>query len=655
MLVFNFLTMDPNAAQYLPGSVPKAVAADTGANWSLTILHTNDTHAYLQDLNTPPSNLQNIVRRAAEITSIRSKSANSILLDAGDVFSGTLFFTKYLGQADLEFMNLLGYDAMGLGNHEFDKGPQVLADFVSRADFPIVNANFDFSGEPALKDLSSTNIGDAAAGKLAGKIYPAVILNVNGEKVGILGVTAEDTKELSSPGPGIKISNALTAAQNAVSQLEQKGITKIIAISHLGWDNDTALAKAVKGIDVIVDGHSHTLPKAPQLIEEGNSTTLVVQAGEYGKFLDKLDVTFDTAGKVIPSLSTGTLVEIKAQEEDTALKKKLEDYAKPIKDTMSEVISQSSVELDGVRDNVRTKETNLGNLVADAMLEKAAAWGATLAITNGGGIRASIDKGPITRGEVLTVMPFGNYLMVLELTGEQIIKALDNGVSQVESKAGRFPQVAGLKFTYDPSKPVGSRVVSAAVKTGSGYVPIAPKSKYLVATNNFMADGGDGYVSFKEASKSIPLGFVDWEVFVEYLAKHQPVNPTVEGRINFTFSSLDINAINLFIGSQNGYLSGKIKPLEAAPMIIKNRTMVPLRFIGEALGADITWDGLTRIIIIRHENRILTLVVDKESPGLDVPPIIEKNITFVPIRFISQAFGAQVNWDPANKSVSIIK
>ncbi|MQL50951.1 hypothetical protein GFC01_01420 [Desulfofundulus thermobenzoicus] len=512
--------------------------------WNLTILHTNDTHAHLDD------DRALVARRAMAIKQIRSEAPNSLLLDAGDVFSGTLYFTQYQGQADLECMNMLGYDAMGLGNHEFDKGPQGLATFITGnyADgykeatrFPLVNANFDFSAEPALKDLARTSVGEEVYGtSLGGSIYPAVILDVNGEKVGIFGVTTEDTAEISSPGPNIKINDALVAADSAVKTLTSKGINKIIAISHLGWDKDIQLAQQVEGIDVVVGGHSHTKPdQYPTVVTDSqyHTPTLVVQAGEYGRYLGRLDVSFDKTGLV--TNYGGGLLDITAKDArgnytyavDQAVYDRLMSYKTPLETFKNTVVGSTQVALDGERNNVRTRETNLGNLIADAMLEKGARAGAVMAIINGGGIRASIDRGDITLGEVLTVMPFGNTLTVLELTGQQVVDALENGVSQVEQKAGRFPQVAGMKFTWDPQKPAGQRIVKVEVKTANGYQPIDRSAKYLVATNNFMATGGDGYTVFKEASRVYDMGFVDYEVFKEYLQKHSPVNPQAEGRI----------------------------------------------------------------------------------------------------------------------------
>lgn len=200
------------------------------------------------------AHLEYIARRATLIGQIREQEPNVLLVDAGDVFSGTLYFTQYLGRADLEFMNLLGYDAMTLGNHEFDKGPAGLAPFVAGARFPVVSANVDVAGDHDLGMLARTEIGNEA-----GRVYPAVIREIDGEKVGIIGLTTPEASEISSPGPHIGFSEPIAAARQLVDRLTAMGVDRIVVLSHLGWPRDLELAAAVEGIDVIVGGHTHTV------------------------------------------------------------------------------------------------------------------------------------------------------------------------------------------------------------------------------------------------------------------------------------------------------------------------------------------------------------------------------------------------------------
>lgn len=537
-------------------------------DWTFTILHTNDTH----------SQLENMARQATLVEEIRLQ-VPTILLHAGDSVLGTLYYTVHKGKAEAWVLEKMKFTAMTLGNHEFNEGPAGLASFADATSFPLLCANFDFREEPLV----------------VGKVLPYVVVEVAGGKVGILGLTTESTSWSSNPGPNIKIGDAFAAARAAVAELQALGVNAIIALTHLGWERDVELAQSVTGIDIVVGGHSHTLPHPYPLVVErklvnintasfeelqilrgigtvlagriieyreakggfrtidellevkgiGPATlagirdqislvdatvpALVVQAGEKALYLGRLAVTFDAAG--VLSAWSGELLPVEKVPLHPAIEEQLATFRAPIDDLKKQVVGETRVALDGDRGRVRTQETNLGNLVADAMLWKAEPSGAQIAIQNGGGIRASVPAGPVTLGQALEVLPFGNYLVVLSLTGEQIIAALENGVSQVENVAGRFPHVAGLRFTWDPTQPAGKRIVSVEVKTGEGYRAIRRTSTYKVVTNNFLAGGGDGYAVFAEAKERVVLGFIDAEVLADYLRAHSPVSPEVEGRI----------------------------------------------------------------------------------------------------------------------------
>lgn len=485
--------------------------------FTLSLLHTNDTHAYVEQFP----------RLITAVNELRAQKENSLLLNAGDVFSGTLYFRQYLGLADLYFMNQLGFDAMTLGNHEFDKDSATLANFIKQAKFPIVSSNVNMTNDPDLGPLFNDSIGGTNE---QGEIFPAIIKQVDGEEVGIFGLTTEDTAFLANPGDDVVFEDAIAKANETVEMLEAQGVDKIIALSHLGYQPDVELAGQVDGIDVIVGGHSHTMLTKPVLVEK-EEPTLIVQANEYLKYLGVLDLTFDENGVI--SDYAGELKDLSKFAEDAAAKAKVEEYKVPLTELQKQVVGSTTVALNGVRDDVRSKETNLGNLITDGMVAKANEYIPTyIAMQNGGGIRASIDQGDITLGEVLTVLPFGNNLVTLDLTGEEILAALEHSVSA--PGAGGFMQVAGLKFKYDVAKPVGERVWYVEAMTANGYEELQLDKTYRVATNAFTADGGDGYTMFKTAKdqgRITELYFVDFEVFTSYLEKHNPVSPVVEGRI----------------------------------------------------------------------------------------------------------------------------
>lgn len=488
--------------------------------FKLSVMHVNDSHA----------NVEKYPKLTTAVKQVRGEKPNALLVDAGDVFSGTLYFNQYLGKADLWFMNNLKYDAMTFGNHEFDKDSNVLASFIKETTFPLVSANVNVTKDPVLGALFQNEISTAPEG---GKIYPAIVKTVDGEKVGIFGLTTEDTTFLASPSDDIVFENAVEKAEATVVSLEAEGIDKIVVLSHLGYGPDQDLATKVDGIDVIVGGHTHTKLEQPVVVQKAEPT-VIVQANEYLNYLGVLDVTFDDNGVV--TAQEGKLLDIKNYVDDETALAKVNEFKAPLEELKKTVVGSSSVVLDGERTNVRSKETNLGNLITDAMVDRANQLvpGTYIAMQNGGGIRASIDQGDVTLGEIHTVMPFANLLVTLDLTGEEIWQALEHSVSKVESGAGQFMQVSGIQYKYDPAKPAMDRVWEVKVKTANGYESIDLTKTYSVATNAFVADGGDGYTVFKKAKtegRIHELLIVDYEILTDYISKNSPVAPTVEGRI----------------------------------------------------------------------------------------------------------------------------
>ena len=493
---------------------------------TVTILHTDDTHAHLEPFEPFGQPLQGgIARRYTAIQQVKAEGGNVILVDGGDAFQGTLFFNQWQGEEEAYFMNALGYQAMAVGNHEFDSGPTALANFIQKANFPVLSANVDASAEPAL----------------AGLIPAYTVLEVAGEKIGVFGLTTEETVFISSPGPNVVFKDAAESAKATVAELEAQGINKIIALTHLSYNEDLTLAAAVDGIDVIVGGHSHTLlgsmegakgPYPTVVTSPAGDTVLIVHAYEWGKYLGRLDVTFTADGKV-ESYSGEPIFIDESIAEDAAIVADVAQYAEPIETLRATVIGQAAVDLEGTRELVRSQETNLGNLICDAVLWGTAAENTQICILNGGGIRASIPAGDVTMGQVLEVLPFGNQIATFGLKGSDVWAALENGVSQFEDQKGRFPQVGGLEYTFDPSQAVGSRIVSVEVKNADGsYGPIDLNAVYEVASNDFMRHGGDGYDMFADdAIDPYDAGALLADSVAEYIGAHAPVSPAVEGRI----------------------------------------------------------------------------------------------------------------------------
>ena len=501
-------------------------AGMAAADYSLTILHTNDFHARFEPISKydgPCSSEDNgegkcfggTARLVTAIKDAKARSNNAILVDGGDQFQGTLFYTYYKGKLAAEMMNKLGYDGMTVGNHEFDDGPEVLASFMSAVNFPILMSNADVSGEPLLADT----------------LAKSTVIERGGEKIGLIGLTPEDTHELASPGENITFSDPIPAVQGEVDRLTAEGVNKIIVLSHSGYATDLKVAAETTGVDVIVGGHSNTLlsntsdrAAGPYPTMVGN--TAIVQAYAYGKYLGELNVTFDDAGNVTEATGEPIVIDASiAEDEETVAR--IAEMAAPLEEIRNRVVAETAEAINGERDSCRAVECPMGNLVADAMLDRVKDQGIQVAIANGGGLRASIDAGEVTMGEVLTVLPFQNTLSTFQVSGEKLVMALENGASQIEEGAGRFAQVSGISYTIDPKAEPGSRVSDVMV----GGAPIEMDKVYGVVSNNYVRNGGDGYAMFKDAENAYDFGPDLADVTAEFLAAKGPYQPYTDGRI----------------------------------------------------------------------------------------------------------------------------
>ena len=508
-------------------------AGVAAAEYQLTILHTNDFHSRFEPISKYDSGCREgdnaegkcfsgSARLVTALAEARARSNNSILVDGGDQFQGSLYYTYYKGKVAAEMMNKLGYDGMTVGNHEFDDGPEVLRGFMDSVEFPVLMSNADVSAEPALADV----------------LKKSIVIERGGEKIGLIGLTPEDTPDLASPGKNITFTNPVDAVQGEVDKLTAEGVNKIIVLSHSGYAVDQKVAANTTGVDVIVGGHSNTYLSNVSDKAAGPYPTMVndvaiVQAYAYGKFLGELNVTFDDEGNVIEAKGEPLIMDGNVAE-DAETVARIAELAKPLDEIRTKVVAEASAAVEGDRSICRVQECEMGNLVADAMLDRVKDQGVSIAIANSGGIRASLEPGEVTMGEVLTILPFQNTLSTFEISGEGVVAALENGVSQVEEVKGRFPQVAGLKFTWDPSvAPNEGRVQEVMVAEGDGYVAIDPAKTYVVVTNNYVRNGGDGYKMFAGDDKNAyDFGPDLADVLAEYLAEQGPYTPYTDGRIS---------------------------------------------------------------------------------------------------------------------------
>jgi 5'-nucleotidase len=496
-------------------AAPALLAAQT----SVRILHANDTHAHIEPTMVQGKPYGGWAKFATAVRQNWDDEGPCFLLHGGDAFQGTLYFNVYEGLADVAIMNRLGFDAMAVGNHEFDLGPGALARFASLAQFPCLAANLDLRDEAQLREL----------------VRPSAVIESKGVRIGVVGACTEDLPEISSPGPNVKLFPIVPALQAEVDKLTAQGIQIIVVLSHCGYDVERGYARSLRGVDVVVGGHSHSLlgdvPLPGNAVRRGDyptveknadgDTVLVVQAWEWAKVMGRLDVQFDSAGKVVgwegsaPVLVDGSLAD------DPEIAAMTAAFRKPIEALMSRPVGEASVALER---STRSGESPLGNMIADAMLDATRAQGAVAAFMNAGGVRATIEAGVVTYGKAAEVQPFSNTLVLLELTGAQIVEALENGAKRF----GFLAVSEGTSYRVDRSSAEGSRV-SGVVIAGA---PVDPAKTYRVTFNNFNANGGDGQGVLKDAKGfRRDTGLIDLDALIAYLAKNSPVRAAPTGRV----------------------------------------------------------------------------------------------------------------------------
>lgn len=448
---------------------------------SIRILHINDFHGFVRPIGTTGMSfpLGGAARLAERINLVRTEKP-SLLLSAGDMIQGDSWANLSDGESVIEMMNIMKFDAMTTGNHEFDFGQDVLKQRIRQASFPVLAAN--------LKGFEA--------------LQPYTIIRRGGLRIGIIGLVTDDTPETSHPRntTGLTFTKPLVRAAELVRELRGK-TDLIVLLTHIGHSEDRSLAESLAGALsaaphnsmlmgnlLILGGHSHTRVEHPVKI----GSNYVAQAWEHGKTVGVIDVTVD-AGRILSC--TGRLDEITPDlgDGDSKVAELVRRYTEKSASTLNRIVGSTAVELQ--QTGIRQRETNLGNLIADIIRETS---GAQAAIINGGSIRTGIRRGPVTMRDIYAVLPFNNYIVAVRMNGRQLRETLEHGVSGVEKSEGRFPQVSGIKFVFDPSRPVGKRIGSIMV---SG-TELDETRDYVIATLDFMAAGGDGYQAFGAAIRS---------------------------------------------------------------------------------------------------------------------------------------------------------
>ncbi len=493
---------------------------------TITILHTNDLHAHVEAFTQRGREMGGYARQATLIERFRASDPNPVVLSAGDTFQGTLYFNVYHGLADLAFMNYAGYQAMAVGNHEFDRGSAVLARFASLARFPLLAANLDVSGD----------------NDLAGLIKPYAVLEVGGERIGIVGAVTPELATISTPGPGVKVKDLATSVQGAVDDLARQGVDKIILLSHIGYDADKALAPKLRGVDVIVGGHSHTLlgtvPGLPQpagpyptvLKDLDGNTVLIVQAWAWGRVLGRIEVSFDEGGHVAGWADAQPVPIDASVPEDMTVKSMVAAFSLPLAAARDEVVGHTVTGVARTRVTPRHADNPMADVVTDAMLAATEKAGSVAAFINSGGVRAGLEPGPITYGDAVTVQPFNNTLVQLDLTGAELKAMLEETLGGLpENASGLLFPSRGTSYVIDIGRPAGERVEELVV----GGQPVGAGATYRITVPSFIAGGGDAHALAKNArGYRYDTGILDIEAFVDFLKAHDPINGHLEGRVS---------------------------------------------------------------------------------------------------------------------------
>ncbi len=492
------------------------------------------------------------------VDEMRIANPDLLLLHAGDAVQGTLYFTLLNGQPEFAFLNRLGVSAMTLGNHEFDRGTAALPTYLQWAKFPFVSSNVDFSGDAVLA---------------ARHVPTRIVQETKGERIGIIGLTTESTPQTTLDVGQVKFLDARASAEREVAALTAQGVNKIVLLSHLGYAEDLKLAAAVNGIDIIVGGHSHTLLGDPAslgsigLVPAGPYPTevrapdggrvLVLQAWKWGQMLGRLDANFDADGRitgyaanpVIPvadhfvrdavtvppdSPAYAQIVQtfkpgglLRLVKEDPQAAAALVPYGAQLENFRKATVATATDDL------LRGLNSGPGPLVADSML--AALPKAQVAILNNGGVRKDLLAGSISVGDVLEVMPFANTLVLLDLSGAQLKEALEGDIDFLISKKypSPYPYLAGLRMTVAPNAASGQRVTALAVKDDGGvFQPLRPDAIYRCVVSNFVAGGGDGFASIRNAKGfRSDSGIVDADALRDHLKALSIVRKPSEQRV----------------------------------------------------------------------------------------------------------------------------
>ncbi|XP_075233039.1 protein 5NUC-like isoform X2 [Lycorma delicatula] len=498
------------------------------AEFKLTVLHTNDMHARFEETNELSNKCADVdkklgkcfggfarLRQAVKMYTedAESRGRHVLFLNAGDSFQGTPYYNLFKWKIVAKMTDILGLNAASLGNHEFDDGPQGLAPFINNTHVPILACNLDISKVPILH---------------LPNLKKSVVFKYDKLKIGVIGYVTPDTKLISNPGEVVFLPE-IESIQKELDSLKKNGVNIFIAVGHSGIQKDMEIARKVRGIDLVVGGHSNTFlyngeqpsteeikgPYPTIITQEGGKKIPVVQAYAYTKYLGVLDIDFKDDGTMINSKGNSVLLNSSIPE-DESVTEALMPWKLQVDEEANKKLGVTKVLLDG-SDSVRRKESNLANFIADAFVDfyvkryEGDGWtDAPIGMVQGGGIRSSINVassgGVVTYVDILTVLPFEDNLCSIGLKGKHLLDALEWSIRYYDIDGsnidGAFLQVSGLKIEFDLSLPRGSRVTKVLVRCGNcsipSYTELDSEREYRILLSHYLSEGGDGFQMFKK-------------------------------------------------------------------------------------------------------------------------------------------------------------
>ena len=495
--------------------------------------HVNDVHAHLDEFSSSGTDCEEpeegcyggYARIKSMVDELKEEHPDNLWLNAGDEFQGTLFYSFYGPEKIAETINELDFDVMTLGNHEWDGGDDELGEFLNNITVPVVSCNIESEHEVLGERIKKYHIFED-------------------KNLAIIGATTPETPSIANVGEGTKFLDPVEEVQKAVDEIrdEYPDVKYIVALTHLGYEEDQELAENTEGISLIIGGHSHTLlgdmedaeGEYPTIIENKNGDEVfVVTSYRWGEYLGSINLLYDEEGKIMGYRGAPIhLTNSTKQDED--LQEQIEEWRGPFEEFAAEVVGSTDAAL--VQETCQDGDCLLGQVMTDAMLEYrqnvtegSDASGPDFALINAGGIRAEIDEGDITRGEVLTSFPFGNAVVELTYSGEELRSILEGCVSGENQESGEevtswFQVSKGIKIEYNPDNEPGNMLVSVEI----GGEPLDDEKDYRVVTLDFLAGGGDSI--FPETDDFATLDLQD-EVLIQYFEAHPDLSPELEERV----------------------------------------------------------------------------------------------------------------------------